>query len=141
MRVVLDTNVLISAIFFSGTPSKILKHWRKGNFTAVISKPIIVEYTRVAEEIGAKFPQIDISEILELFILNSEIVDTGDLRITACEDPDDNKFIECAIAGRCEIIVSGDKHLLKLATYQGIEILTPRKFIDNYLKPKRKSEQ
>jgi len=140
VRVVFDTNVLMSAIFFSGTPSNILKHWRKGDFTAVISNPIIDEYTRVAEEIGEKFPQIDISEILELFILNSEIVDTGDLKITACEDPDDNKFIECAIAGRCEIIVSGDKHLLKLATYQGIEILTPRKFIDNYLKPKRKSE-
>ncbi len=139
MRVVLDTNVLISAIFFSGTPAKILKHWRKGNFTAVISKPIIFEYTRVAEEIGAKFPQIDISHILELFFLNSEIVDTGDLRITACDDPNDNKFIECAIAGRCEIIVSGDKHLLKLATYQGIEILTPRKFADNYLRTKRKS--
>ena len=141
MKVVLDTNVLISAIFFSGTPSKILTYWRKGNFTAVISKPIIVEYTRVAEEIGVKFPQVDISEILELFILNSEIVDTGDLRITACEDPDDNKFIECALAGRCEIIVSGDKHLLKLATYQGVEILAPRKFIDNHLKQKRKSEQ
>ena len=90
MRAVLDTNVLISAIFFSGIPAKILKHWRKGNFTAVISKPIIVEYTRVAEEIGAKFPQIDISHILELFILNSEIVDIGDLRITACADPNDN---------------------------------------------------
>ena len=96
MRVVFDTNVLMSAIFFSGTQSKILKHWRKGDFTAVISKPIIVEYTRVAEEIGEKFPQINISEILELLILNSEIVDTGDLKITACEDPDDNKFIECA---------------------------------------------
>ncbi len=136
MRVVLDTNVLISAIFFSGTPSKILTHWRIGNFTAVISEPIIVEYTRVAEEISAKFPQVNISEILELFILNSEIVDTGDLRITACEDPDDNKFIECAVAGSCGIIVSGDKHLLKLGTYQGIEILMPRKFVDNYLESK-----
>ena len=54
----------------------------------VISKPIIDEYTRVAEEIAAKFPQLNIAPILDLFILNSEIVDTGDLRITACEDPD-----------------------------------------------------
>jgi len=126
VRVVLDTNVLISGIFFSGLPFKILTHWRKGNFTAVISEPIILEYTRVVEEISAKFPQIDIHEILELFILNSEIVDIGDLKITECEDPDDNKFLECAIAGNCDIIVSGDKHLLKLRAYQGIEILKPR---------------
>ena len=136
MRVVLNTNVLISAIFFSGTPSRILTQWKKGYLTTVISKPIIDEYTRVAEEIAAKFPQLNIAPILDLFILNSEIVDTGDLRITACEDPDDNKFIECAIAGKCQIIVSGDKQLLKLKTYQGIEILTPKKFVDNYLEEK-----
>jgi len=132
--VVLDTNVLISGIFFSGPPSKILTHWRKGNFTAVISEPIILEYTRVAEEISKKFPEVDIFEILELFILNSEIVDTGGLKITDCEDPDDNKFLECAVAGNCDFIVSGDKHLLKLSAYQGIEIVAPRKFLDNYLK-------
>ncbi len=134
MRVVLDTNVLISGIFFSGLPSKILTHWRKGDFIAVISEPIIFEYTRVAEEISKKFPKIDISEILELFIMNSEIIDTSNLGITACEDPDDNKFLECAIAGKCKLIVSGDKHLLKLNPYRDVEILKPREFLDKHLK-------
>jgi len=134
VRVVLDTNVLISGIFFSGSPSKILTHWRKGNFTTVISEPIIFEYTRVAEEISKKFPEVDISEILELFIMNSEIIDTNNLEITACEDPDDNQFLECAIAGKCDLIVSGDKHLLKLNPYREVEILKPREFLDNYLK-------
>ncbi|WP_461833924.1 putative toxin-antitoxin system toxin component, PIN family [Desulfothermus sp.] len=134
MRVVLDTNVLISGIFFSGSPSKILTYWRKGNFTTVISEPIIFEYIRVAEEISKKFPRVDISDILELFIINSEIVDTGNLKITACEDLDDNKFLEWAIAGKCDLIVSGDKHLLKLNPYEDIEILKPREFLDNYLK-------
>ncbi len=140
MRVVLDTNVLISAIFFTGTPSKILDHWRRGNFTAVVSEPIILEYTRVAEEISTKFPQIDISKILELFILNAEIIDTGALKIRASKDPEDDKFIECAVAGECEIIVSGDKHLLNLVTYQGIEILTPREFVDRHLESNNKGK-
>ena len=109
MKVVLDTNVLISGIFFPGPPSEILTHWKEGNFITVISESIISEYTRVAEEISKKFPQIEISEILELFILNSEVVDTEDLKIRVCEDPDDNKFLECAIVGNCSVIVSGDK--------------------------------
>ncbi len=136
MRVVLDTNVLISGIFFSGPPAKILSHWRKGNFIAVISEPIILEYTRVAEEISQKFPQIEITEILGLFILNSEIVDPGGLEIRECEDLADNKFLECAIAGGCEVIVSGDKHLLKMSEFHGVKILKPRDFLDKYLNSK-----
>ena len=136
MRVVLDTNVLISGIFFSGPPAEILSHWRKGNFTAVISEPIVLEYTRVAEEIGHKFPQIEITEILGLFILNSEIVDPGGLEIRECEDPADNRFLECAIAGGCEVIVSGDKHLLKMSEYRGVKILKPRDFLDKHLNSK-----
>jgi len=136
VRVVLDTNVLISGIFFSGPPAKILSHWRKGNFTAVISEPIILEYTRVAEEISQKFPQIEITEILGLFTLNSEIVDPGGLEITECEDLADNKFLECAIAGKCDFIVSGDKHLLKMSEYRRVKILKPRDFLDKYLNSK-----
>jgi len=136
VRVVLDTNVLISGIFFSGPPAKILSHWRKGNFIAVISEPIILEYTRVAEEISQKFTQIEITEILGLFILNSEIIDPGGLEIRECEDLADNKFLECAIAGGCEVIVSGDKHLLKMSEFHGVKILKPRDFLDKYLNSK-----
>ncbi|PXF56013.1 MAG: hypothetical protein C4B57_00740 [Deltaproteobacteria bacterium] len=56
VRVVLDTNILISSIFFSGPPAQILSHWRKRSFAAVISEPIILEYIRVVEEISQKFP-------------------------------------------------------------------------------------
>ena len=136
MRVVLDTNVLISGIFFSGPPAKILSHWRKGNFIAVISEPRILEYTRVAKEISQKFTQIEITEILGLFILNSEIIDPGGLEIRECEDLADNKFLECAIAGGCEVIVSGDKHLLKMSEFHGVKILKPRDFLDKYLNSK-----
>jgi len=133
VRVVIDTNVLISGIFFSGLPAKILDHWKKRAFLSVISEPIIIEYVRVAEEISRKFPLIKIAEILDLFILNSEIVDTNGIEIKECEDPDDDKFLECAIAGGCQIIVSGDKYLLNIAKYQEVKILKPRNFLDQYV--------
>ena len=66
-------------------------------------------------------------------MVHGQFVDTKELDITICEDPDDNKFIECAIAGDTKIIVSGDKHLLKTTGYQGITVFKPREFVDRYL--------
>ncbi len=119
-----------------------------------------MEYTRVAEEISQKFPRIEITDILGLFIvkikprcllkfnpyfhprrvarhkliqpcwfiLNSEIVDPGKLEIGEYEDMADNKFFECATAGGCGVIASGDKHVLKMSEYRGVKILKPRYF-------------
>ena len=133
MRVVLDTNVLISGIFFSGPPAEILTHWKNRTFESVVSEPIITEYVRVTEEIAKKFPKLEIAEVLDLFIVNSKVVDTSGLEIRLCEDPDDDKFLECAVAGECQAIVSGDKHLLKVKEFQGIKIIKARDFLDNYL--------
>jgi predicted nucleic acid-binding protein len=66
--------------------------------------------------------------------IHGKFIDTQDVDIDVCEDPDDNKFIECALASNCPIIVSGDNHLLKLAGYSGIEVLKPRNFMEKYLK-------
>ncbi|MCD6388029.1 MAG: putative toxin-antitoxin system toxin component, PIN family [Desulfobulbaceae bacterium] len=132
MRIVLDTNVLISGIFFSGPPSQILKAWQEDKIQIVVSEDILIEYQRVAEELSKKFPEIDIEQILELFTIYAEIVDTSGLEVTVCEDPDDNMFISCALAGKSKIIVSGDKHLLKISGYQKIKVLKPRDFLDNY---------
>lgn len=133
MRVVIDTNVLISGIFFSGPPSQILSAWQKGLIKIITSEQILSEYQRVAEELQKQFPSIDIDNILELLTLYSEVVDTKKMKVTECEDPDDNKFFECALAGNCRVIVSGDKHLLKLSGYQKIVVLKPREFMDNYI--------
>lgn len=133
MRIILDTNVFISGIFFSGPPSQILKAWEKQRLQIVLSQQILVEYQIVAENISSKFPLVDISPIIELITIYGQFIDTQGVEITICEDPDDDKFIECAIAGKCDIIVSGDRHLLKLADYKGIKILKPRDFLEQYL--------
>lgn len=133
MKIILDTNVFISGIFFSGPPSQILQAWQKKSFQIVLSEQILNEYQRVAEELSYKYPQVDIAPIIELVTIHGQLIDTKGINISICEDPDDDKFIECAIAGKCDIIVSGDKHLLKLTGYKGIKILRPREFVEQYL--------
>jgi len=133
MRVILDTNVFISGIFFSGPPSQILKAWANQSLQIVLSQQILGEYQRVSEELSFKFPTIDILPIIELVTIHGQFVDTQGFDISVCEDPDDDKFIECAVAGKCRTIVSGDKHLLKLSGYESITVWSPRNFANKYL--------
>jgi putative PIN family toxin of toxin-antitoxin system len=133
MKVILDTNVLISGIFFSGPPSQILRAWQDHSFQIEISSDILAEYQRVAESLSSKFPSIDIIPIIELFTVHCEFVDTHGVNISVCEDPDDDKFIECAVASKCKTIISGDKHLVKLTGYKGITVMRPRQFVDRHL--------
>ena len=133
MKVILDTNVFISGIFFSGPPSQVLKAWAQQKFQIVLSRQILDEYQRVAEALSSKFQTIDISSIVDLITIHGQFVDTQGFNISVCEDPDDNKFIECAVAGNCKIIIRGDKHLLKISGYHDITILNPRNFVEKYL--------
>lgn len=134
MKIVLDTNVLISGIFFSGPPNQILKAWQEGKITIVASKDIIMKYQRVSHKLSEKFSLTDFEQILQLVSIYAEIVDTQGHEVAVCEDPDDNMFISCAIVSKSKVIVSGDKHLLKISGFQDIQVLKPRDFIDNYLK-------
>jgi len=134
MKIVLDTNVFISGIFFGGPPSQILQSWRKSQIKIVLTEQILEEYHRVGEELSARYPSINIEPVIELFTVFGEFVETKGINETICEDQDDNKFIECAIACQSKLIVSGDKHLLKISGYKEIEVLKPRQFVDNCLK-------
>jgi len=133
VRIVLDTNVLVSGIFFSGSPSDILKAWRDGVIQIAFTPEMIDEYTRVTRILANEYPDIDINPILTLIIAHSEIFQPSPFPHQVCEDPDDDKFLACAIASESSIIVSGDKHLLKLSGYRGITVLSPRAFVNQYL--------
>ena len=134
MKVILDTNILISGIFFSGPPYQILKAWHSQKIQLVISSDIYKEYQRVAGLLKKKYKKIEIGSILNLIAINSDIIDTRDLPMPICEDPDDDKFIACALSGKVKIIISGDKHLLKLSGFKGIMIIKPNEFVDKYIK-------
>lgn len=133
MRIVLDTNVLISGIFFHGPSYRILQAWKQKKVQFVITLEIYAEYTRVAEVISKKYPGIDISEILNLIAIYSEIVQSLTLSEPICEDPDDDKFIACAISNEVRYIVSGDKHLIKISGYHGIRVIKPQEFCTEFL--------
>lgn len=133
MKIVLDTNVLISGIFFRGPPSQILEAWKSAKFQIILSKEILVEYQSVGEKLSEKYPRINLTPIIELLTIYGKVVETKDISVSICEHPDDNKFIECAIAGNGKLIVSGDKHLLKISGFQDILVLKPREFSNTYL--------
>ncbi|OGP79777.1 MAG: putative toxin-antitoxin system toxin component, PIN family [Deltaproteobacteria bacterium RBG_16_49_23] len=133
MKVVLDTNVLVSGVFFGGPPHKILEAWRDGKFQLIISPAILEEYQRVMRDLAAQFPEIEVEALLDFLIVHSEIVLPPLLPPVIQLDPSDDKFLECAVAGKAACIVTGDKHLMKLLKFRGISILKPREFVQAYL--------
>ena len=133
MKIIIDTNVFISGIFFTGPPYQILQSWRDGSFKLILSKEIFDEYRRVAERLSMQFKSIDIHDILDLIAINAEFFQPIKISQNICDDPDDDKFIACALSSNSKIIITGDKHLLKITGYKGIEIITPKAFIREYL--------
>lgn len=133
MKAILDTNVLISGIFFSGVPSEILSAWRDERIELIVSPEILEEYRRVGEEMEKKFPGVEVTPFLELLAIEATMVEAKPLSEAVCTDPDDDKFLACALSSKAKVICSGDKALLKTSGYRGIEVLTPRNFADRFL--------
>ena len=135
MRIIVDTNVLASGLFFTGIPHKILQGIKQRKYRTVVSQDIVGEYKRTVDKLANRFPNvINANAQLELIVLSSDICQPQKLIESVCADPDDDKFIACAIASKTKIIVSGDKHLLNVSGYKSIEVLTPRRFSEKYIK-------
>ena len=130
MRVVLDTNAVISALLFSGSSSKLVSLWQKGLITALLSRQILDEYLRVLTYPKFKLSPEEIKELIQEEILPYAEVFKPKRRLRVVHrDPSDNKFIECAVAGKARVIISGDKDLLSLGRYQQIRIQSPAQFL------------
>jgi putative PIN family toxin of toxin-antitoxin system len=130
VRVVLDTNVLISGIFFGGHPRAVLEAWVAERYELVISPSIVDEYVQTCDRLGASHPSLEYQPILAAIIGHSTLVpDTpGFEPITA--DPDDDKFMLCA-EGSGATVVSGDQHLLDADGWHDTPVLKPRDFLDS----------
>ncbi len=132
MKIVIDTNVLISGVFFGGFPRKILSSVVKREITACATSEIIDEYEEVVQEMTErKAGHID-KGILAPFIQTLEIIEPIS-HIKVCRDPDDDKFLECAKDSCAFYIVSGDKDLLVIEKYENIQIVTAKDFFEQYL--------
>lgn len=132
MRVVIDTNVFVSS-FFGGNPRNIIDLWKNGKITLCLSKDILDEYIEVLQRIGLQ-DENEMEELLSLFAKGFNILFTTKTpKIRAVKkDPDDDKFIECAVALNAEVVITGDKSLETLVKYMNIKILTPQQFLKNY---------
>lgn len=131
-KVVIDTNVFVFS-FFGGIPRKIISLWKNDEIVLCLSQGIIEEYLEVLNRLGLK-EKSEIENLTKLFAEGYNAVFTAktpNIEVVK-DDPENNKFLECAVALDCKIIVSGDKHLLELRKYIDIEILSPREFIDLY---------
>jgi putative PIN family toxin of toxin-antitoxin system len=133
LKIVMDTNVFVSGVFFSGPPYQILKAWQSGEFELSVSQEILDEYRRVGKILAEERPNIDLNPILNFVIEHAKVYKPAKLKEPVCEDPDDDKFFACALASGSRVIVSGDKHLLKVSGYEEIDVLKPREFVNRYL--------
>lgn len=129
MDVILDTNVFISGIFWAGSPYKILKAWQSKKLTLIVSKDIIDEYDRVSKALSNQYPNMDLSPFIELLTINSKMYVPLKLNEQISRDPDDDKFIACALAAKTTFIISGDQDLLVISGYQGINVIKPGTFV------------
>jgi putative PIN family toxin of toxin-antitoxin system len=127
-RIVFDTNLIVSAFQFGGKPMEVLQMAVDGEIILVFSKPILDETLRILRD-KFGYSATRLNEV-------TGIIETCGIRITPTQkldvvpsDSDDNKIIECAVAGVCEAVITGDKDLLRLGTYEGIKILRVGEFL------------
>jgi uncharacterized protein len=134
LKIVLDTNVVLSGFFFGGVPGIILDGWHAGRFRLVLSAPILAEYREAGADLESRYGGSDFESFVALLALTSEVVDAPEyLKKPVCADQADDKFLACAVAAGAAIIVSGDRHLLAVSGWRGVEVLKPRVFVDKYL--------
>ena len=133
MRAVLDTNIVMSGIFWIGHARNILLMLEEGQFEHICSKEIAEEYFRTAEKLKSKLKREDrsiIDEILDMIVMRSHfgqaIVGSGPI----CRDPNDQMFLDLAVSVGANYIVSGDKDLLTVGSFSGGTVIKPKPFLD-----------
>jgi putative PIN family toxin of toxin-antitoxin system len=135
-RVVADTNVFISS-FFGGNPRKVIDLWKSGEITLCLSKPIVDEYIEVLRRLELQ-DEKELEELIGLFAHGFHLVYTAktpELHVVE-EDPDDDKFIECAVALKAKFVITGDSAIRKIRNYMNIKIVSPREFLNSLRKNK-----
>ena len=129
IKIVVDTNVLISGIFFGGKPREILKNCVQGCARSHVSEEIISEYDRVLLEMQKRTSREIPIDAYSQFLLSAKTI-CCEKKIDVCCDSDDNKFIDCAISANASYIVSGDKDLLVLQKFDKVKIVTVSEFLE-----------
>jgi len=127
-KVVVDVNVFISAFGWGGTPFKVIELLEKGEIRNCISEEILTELCNTVAYPKLDFPRTLQSDIIEFVLVYSDLI-VIKKHIEVAPDPDDNKFIECAVTADAQYIVTGDKAFLSIRQYKNTRIVTPDVFL------------
>jgi len=132
VRIVVDTNVYVSGLLWTGLPHTLLSAAETGQLTLVTTPTIIEEVRNVLArpKFAARMSTLttSIDELMESFLGIVQIIQEPKVVRVVRSDPDDDKFIACAVAARVRWLISGDTHLLSLRRYRNIRIVTPQQF-------------
>jgi len=133
MRIVADTNIVISATFWKGDSFRVMKLADKDLIKLITSLELIKEYNKIINRDEITYKVVNKKLIANKAIrkvINESIIIQPKIKLNIVkEDPNDNKIIECAVAGKAKYIVTRDKHLLKIKKYKNIKIVTPKEFL------------
>jgi len=130
LKVVLDTNVLVSALLFKGELSKIVDLWERGRIIPLISKETFDEFKKVIAYPKFSLTGDEIKTIIEENVLPFfEVVEANEVIKDVCKDRDDNKFLSCAVSAGADYIVTGDREFCELGKFRTVKIITPLKFL------------
>jgi len=133
VRVVIDTNVLISAIFWTGKPKQILNKVRQEEITFLTSEFILEGLKKVLRKGDKPFKlsEEEADRVVTAMRELAVVVNIGS-QVSVCQDENDNRVLECAIDGNADCIITGDFHLLQLGSFQKIDIMTVSDFLDYF---------
>lgn len=134
MKIILDTNIIISGLFWHGTPAKILEKVVSRKLTLCFSESTFQEISKVLNYPKFKSEieklSFEVGNFLAKLTQKAIIYSNSEVKLnTIKDDPSDNRFLECALMSGVKYIVSGDRHLLKLKKFQNIAIISPRQFL------------
>lgn len=131
MKIVLDTNVLISA-FLGGRSQRVLDLWRAGEFVVIVSTEILNEYLAIIRRPKFKLTPAQVDDISRFLSRQAISVTPIHPKVQIAADPKDDRFLDAALAGKVDMIISGDHHLLDLNPFRGIPIITVRDFLARF---------
>ena len=129
-KVVIDTNVIISAFGWHGNSEEIVRLIEKGIIENYTSIDLLYELRKVLAYPKFNFTETLQAEIIETIFSISSVVEVYESIDAVIDDPEDNKILDCAVFANVEFIITGDKHLLNLKKFRNIDILTPEEFLN-----------
>ncbi|MEO7273201.1 MAG: putative toxin-antitoxin system toxin component, PIN family [Vicinamibacterales bacterium] len=132
-RVTADSNVIISAFNWGGKPARLVDMARHGRIELAVSEPIVNEIARILEG-KLKWSSEDVADARRRIARFTTLVSPTEAVDAITADPTDNRILECAVAAGSEVIVSGDRHLLTLASFRGMTVMTVAEFLQRHLK-------